>query len=223
MLERPFFVLLRGIILLAAVILIPLAAIFWKGIPTWFDKVTEAIPQLFGDAESSDMPEAFPDLPLKAQEVPVATSQSTAQATRDFSPQMLAAAPQVPYAAAHSSRTSPVRELYPDRPLPSDTSYAPMSFSAAQSTSGNNAVGNNANVSLGSQQQSLVAELERLGAQYYRLEKWGTRGELYRLSCLVSPPGISHYQKHFQTVDEDCSKALINMIEQITRWHSEKR
>jgi hypothetical protein len=64
----------------------------------------------------------------------------------------------------------------------------------------------------------LESRLKQLGAKYYRLEKWGNRGELFRFSCYVAPPGPYQYQKYFQAIDSDELRVMECVIEDIKRW-----
>ncbi|MDR2116444.1 MAG: hypothetical protein LBP87_08680 [Planctomycetaceae bacterium] len=64
----------------------------------------------------------------------------------------------------------------------------------------------------------LENQLKQLGAKYYRLEKWGSRGELFRFSCFVSPSEPYQYQKYFQAIDSDELRVMESVIEEIKRW-----
>ncbi|MDR2757529.1 MAG: hypothetical protein LBC20_17705 [Planctomycetaceae bacterium] len=64
----------------------------------------------------------------------------------------------------------------------------------------------------------LETQLKQLGAKYYRLEKWGSRGELFRFSCYVSPSEPYQYQKYFQAIDSDELRVMESVIEEIKRW-----
>ncbi|MDR3198428.1 MAG: hypothetical protein LBU34_11225 [Planctomycetaceae bacterium] len=64
----------------------------------------------------------------------------------------------------------------------------------------------------------LESQLKQLGAKYYRLEKWGSRGELFRFSCCVSPSEPYQYQKYFQAIDSDELRVMESVIEEIKRW-----
>ena len=71
--------------------------------------------------------------------------------------------------------------------------------------------------------ESLELRLKALGATYYRLEKWGNRGELFRFSCFVAPSGNlsdgSHtYEKHFQTIGSDVVTVMQTVIADIEQW-----
>lgn len=71
---------------------------------------------------------------------------------------------------------------------------------------------------------ALETQLKKLGAKYYRLEKWGRRGELFRFSCYVSPSaggegsGRPTAQQYFQAIDSDEIRVMDRVIEDIKRW-----
>jgi hypothetical protein len=65
---------------------------------------------------------------------------------------------------------------------------------------------------------ALESQLKQLGAKYYRLEKWGSRGELFRFSCCVTPSEQYRYQRYFQAIDSDELRVMENVIEEIKRW-----
>lgn len=66
----------------------------------------------------------------------------------------------------------------------------------------------------------LEKKLKELGTQYYRLEKWGSKGELFRFSCYVSPSESHPYQKCFQAIDSEPLYVVESVIEEIIQWKS---
>ena len=65
---------------------------------------------------------------------------------------------------------------------------------------------------------SLELRLKALGATYYRLEKWGNRGELFRFSCFVTPSEPYAYEKHFQAIGADAVTTMCSVIADIEAW-----
>jgi hypothetical protein len=65
---------------------------------------------------------------------------------------------------------------------------------------------------------NLEKELNRLGAKYYRLEKWGRQGDLFRFSCYVSPNSGASYQKYFQAIDSDEIRVMQRVADEIKQW-----
>ena len=66
--------------------------------------------------------------------------------------------------------------------------------------------------------ESLEHRLKALGATYYRLEKWGNRGELFRFSCFVTPSDSNSYEKHFQSIGADAVTVMRSVIAEIETW-----
>jgi len=66
--------------------------------------------------------------------------------------------------------------------------------------------------------ESLQNRLNVLGATYYRLEKWGNRGELFRFSCFVTPSDTNAYEKHFQSIGADAVTVMRSVIADIEAW-----
>ena len=66
--------------------------------------------------------------------------------------------------------------------------------------------------------ESLELRLKALGATYYRLEKWGNRGELFRFSCFVTPSEPYAYEKHFQAIGADAVTTMLSVIAEIETW-----
>jgi len=66
--------------------------------------------------------------------------------------------------------------------------------------------------------ESLAQHLKALGATYYRLEKWGNRGELFRFSCFVTPSEPYAYERHFQAIGADAVMTIRSVIAEIETW-----
>jgi negative regulator of sigma E activity len=65
--------------------------------------------------------------------------------------------------------------------------------------------------------------MKALGATYYRLEKWGNRGELFRFSCFVTPLEPHSYEKHFQAIGADAVTVMRSVITDIEAWKNATR
>ena len=65
---------------------------------------------------------------------------------------------------------------------------------------------------------SLGMHLEALGATYYKVEKWGNRGELFRVSCFVALAENNTHAKHFQAIGSDVVAVMQTVITDIERW-----
>ncbi|GHT12979.1 hypothetical protein FACS1894170_08420 [Planctomycetales bacterium] len=66
--------------------------------------------------------------------------------------------------------------------------------------------------------QALEEHLKLLGAKTCKLEKWGSRGNLFRFSCLVTSPGAYRYEKQFQAIGADEMNVMRTVIEEIEHW-----
>jgi hypothetical protein len=66
--------------------------------------------------------------------------------------------------------------------------------------------------------EALEFRLKSLGATYYKLEKWGNRGELFRFSCFVASSDGYTYEKHFQSIGSDVVTVMQTVIADIERW-----
>jgi len=69
----------------------------------------------------------------------------------------------------------------------------------------------------------LEQHIKALGATYYRLEKWGNRGELFRFSCFVTPLEPHSYEKHFQAIGADAVTVMRSVITDIEAWKNATR
>ena len=66
--------------------------------------------------------------------------------------------------------------------------------------------------------ESLELRLKVLGAKYYKLEKWGNRGELFRFSCSVPPSEPYSYEKYFQAIGTNEMMVMRTVIADIEKW-----
>jgi len=62
--------------------------------------------------------------------------------------------------------------------------------------------------------------LRELGATYYLLETWGRNGELYRFHCKMAVAGNPDYTRHFEATDNDASRAMQQVLEQVEAWRA---
>ena len=69
----------------------------------------------------------------------------------------------------------------------------------------------------------LEERLKALGVAEYQLTKWGNRGELFRFSCYVTPPGPYAYKKHFEAIGGDAMTVMQSVIADIERWQPPHR
>ncbi len=101
--------------------------------------------------------------------------------------------------------SAPAEDRIRDLPMPSDRLTAPTSGELGLVTSGT---------------QSLQAELDRLGANYYRLESWGNSPRVYRFHCTVAIKiGQSEYSQRFEATAESPEVAMQKVHTEVQTWH----
>jgi len=204
--ESPIITFIRGITLLAILIALPGIAICWNHLPK--------------DLWSESTPSAVSPKVEKTQYF----QQNSIESARSIS----AFVPEATYSAL------------PDVPVLSDMPVAgvavqnpPIQSHWTQShwTPPNMAIQPNTAIQQVSWEQhpstaspqdfeSLGLRLEALGATYYKLEKWGNRGELFRFSCFVALSENHAHTKHFQAIGSDVVTVMQTVIADIERWRN---
>lgn len=168
-----------------------------------FPSPAQAVPM-----ESAATPTSPPIVPMPRFDLPVDTADAGSIRTMGHSegdrtaeqaiPADFAANPAV-WAVGEPKMGTPPEALLPQpdgqRPLP----QAPSQFSQRNFP-------------------AIERELKEMGAKYYRLEKWGSRGELFRFSCYVSPKDRHPYQKYFQAIDSDEIRVMECVLDDIRAW-----
>ncbi len=70
--------------------------------------------------------------------------------------------------------------------------------------------------------QQLGRYLEKLGATEYRLESWGTRGEMYHFQCRVKVlPEGTLWTRHFEATASSACQAMQEVLAEVVRWREE--
>jgi len=62
--------------------------------------------------------------------------------------------------------------------------------------------------------------LRTLGATYYLLESWGSRGDYYRFQCKMPIGGNSTAVRYFEATDTDSLQAMSKVLEDVEAWKS---
>jgi hypothetical protein len=243
--ESTLIHLIRACILLAALIIVPAAAVCWNLIPKDF----------FENGDYEQPPATSADLAGNSEKMAESEESGEKFSNNEFAeesaatPSALFAAPQNGTALENpniklmggtkeNSVDSPIPNSFenqsaialaatPAEPAPKySTEFSPEhsihSVNSSQSSpSVPSAPSFNARtIELSSPQNfpMLESQLKQLGAKYYRLEKWGNRGELFRFSCYVTPSGPYQYQKYFQAIDSDELRVMGIVIDDIKQW-----
>lgn len=214
-----FIIYCRAIFIIVAVLSLPAIAVFWNAIP-WPSKAvaqtnkhaviddeatsyrsleskTDAPQELTNEKRPFPTPLNDTNLPLPTDTPPLPSPISQASY---FTP------PQSPVASATPAMPLPTRQI------PANAAVIPMPVRAAAEP---------AYASQATSQEgfaTLEEELKHLGAHFYRLQTWGSAGDLYRFSCYVGAPGNERYQKHFQAIDANPHRAMRQVIDEIKAW-----
>ncbi len=97
--------------------------------------------------------------------------------------------------------SDPIRDL----PLPSDRLTAPAGQSSGLITQST---------------EDIQAQLDQLGANYYRLESWGNSPRVYRFHCTVAIKiGQSEYSQRFEATGESPDVAMQKVHRDVQSWH----
>ncbi|MDR0327879.1 MAG: hypothetical protein LBI05_06245 [Planctomycetaceae bacterium] len=187
--ESPFIHLLRSVTLLTALLAVPGIAIGWNHLPAGFSKS-------FGCS-----PAAKPAAP-KIEKSKITHKDSHASAT-----------PLSDSAFASETMGLGGIDTMISLPTPKVASEAMPPEVAVQQVAWEHSP-----AAVAQNFESLEQHLKALGATYYRLEKWGNRGELFRFSCFVTPSEPYLYEKHFQAIGADAVSVMRSVIAEITAW-----
>ncbi len=66
----------------------------------------------------------------------------------------------------------------------------------------------------------LEKRLRDYGAIYYLLETWGNEGELYRFHCKMAIANNPNYTRHFEATHREAMQAMTQVLEQIEAWRA---
>ncbi|MGE0607895.1 MAG: hypothetical protein AB7O62_12445 [Pirellulales bacterium] len=66
----------------------------------------------------------------------------------------------------------------------------------------------------------LEDRLRELGATHYRLETWGTQGELFRFRAMMAVSAQSNHNRYFEATDRQPLRAVERVVEQVERWRA---
>jgi len=63
-------------------------------------------------------------------------------------------------------------------------------------------------------------KLREHGAVYYLLETWGNEGEQYRFHCRMAIANNPNYTRHFEATDRDALKAMSQVLSRVEAWRA---
>jgi len=191
--ESPIVTFVRGLTLLAFLIVLPGIAVCWNHLPKdiWGESMPSPAISNIENAQhfEKDFNETSQSMSVFVPESsnPVLPVDSELQAVRTTTAIQAAG---IPIQEQQISPNAVTRQVSWEHPRPE----SPQNF------------------------ESLVLHLQALGAKSYRLEKWGNRGELFRFSCLVAPSNAHTYEKHFQFIGSDAVAVIKTVIADIEQW-----
>jgi len=218
--ESPLIRLLRAAVLLGTMILIPGVAVCWNLLPKQrhgSENVIEAPPTddpVTGEQETSDDDDSSSSLsqPPVLQAAPIRMEcEPTLESNPATGPVPLPLSP---------TPDGPIKTMSWEEESRTMTVSVPLTLEEPN-TSSMPVMPTIIPVSGVAPQRSfplLESELHTLGATRYRLEKWGSRGELFRFSCYVASSEPYHYQKLFQEIDSDEIRVMERVIDDIKSW-----
>ena len=67
---------------------------------------------------------------------------------------------------------------------------------------------------------SVEEHLQKLGATYYLLERWGRDPQIYRFHCKVAIGGSPYLVRYFEDTDSDPLRAMYNVAAQVETWRA---
>jgi len=214
--ESPLICHLRAAVLLGAMILIPGVAVCWNLLPkqhyeseslTEVLSVDEPVPEESEEFDDDDSLSSLPQPPV-LQAAPIWMEHEPV-------PELNSMAENHPFP---STSDGPIKAVSWEMESQANVISPPSSFDEP-STPIVSGIG-------AAPQRSfplLESELQALGVSRHRLEKWGSRGELFRFSCYVASPEPYSYQKMFQEIDFDEIRVVERVIADIKSWKGGQR
>lgn len=194
---------LRSAVLLAALVAVPGAAVCWNILPKSHFSNEESVETLADAPEPSPAEHDSDSTTETTEPLPMLAVEDSGAVKR-----MGGDAP--------GSRDVQIPSVFEHQPAVLVAQNAEIAQKTAQAYA-SNAVTNHGARNF----PSLENRLKHLGAKYYRLEKWGSSGDLFRFSCYVSATGPHRYQKHFQAIDTDELRVMESVIREIEQWKNE--
>jgi hypothetical protein len=210
--ELTFIHFLRAGVLLATLIIVPAAAVCWNMIPKDFWENNQYDQTTWISSASEQLENSY-------------SSEKTVNEVPTINSPFFLSRPQ-----EETHRPNPliktmggINDKTSEQQIPSsfqEESSITLTADPPEQIQEENNFNNHPKTEILPQRNFLILEnqLKQLGAKYYRLEKWGSRGELFRFSCCVSPSEPYQYQKYFQAIDSDELRVMESVIEEIKHW-----
>lgn len=217
---------IRSLIVLLFLIGLPLIAIMPEGVQ---GALNSFLPESESDSPAASIPPVRPADELASFPVLSATS-PTSQQNEPLTPVSRVTDYEAPLSQAADGRNNSIQptkweipaevashsggmptfsrpdtDPIDDLPLPSDRLTAPQIPSTGM---------------INENTTDLQAELDRLGATYYRLESWGNAQRVYRFHCTVTIKiGLAEYSRRFEATAESPESAMQQVRNEVQSWH----
>jgi hypothetical protein len=234
----------RIFVMLACLIVVPMAAIFGSAFP---DVVKSVLVDRMVYWATGKWPESRPSEPPAGFSTVAPTTQADPRAgAGDAEPPRWGAPPGattwqgpavnptpsavMPAAAAMPDSAAGNQQAAYDAPNQSagDASatgapaYAPSGVTAAGVRTQNSPVDGARAAAADNTQPDPFTAMERklraYGATYYLLETWGNDGELFRFHCKMAIGNNPNYTRHFEATDRDALRAMSQVLSRVEAW-----
>jgi hypothetical protein len=231
--ESSAVVLFRALVMLACLILVPMAAVFGSAFPDVVRKwLVEPVMSQFdkgavqqgltsqGAAAPAQANARQPDSPWLAP--PEAAAAESGSVAESGSPAMAAEASKEPSGAPSQPFAEPGATRQDPRVAAPATALLPATPRGAAG---------NPTVSLADHQRAadqpdrfstLERRLRELGAAYYALESWGDDGQLYRFHCKMPLVDDPRQVRQFEAVDADALVAIRRVAADVEKWRADR-
>jgi hypothetical protein len=195
--ESSLAVVFRALVMLAFLVLVPLAAVFGSAFPRvvrqWLvDPIVAHLDQRPSAAAPAEHP-----APVASMRGPQIVTPEPVEA-RDHGQPVGAVRPASAALASEAWPSPATRTAAPAAP-------APLGLAVP---AGNDRF------------TSIERRLREAGAMHYALETWGTDGALYRFHCRMALGPEARHTRQFEAVDVDALQAMTRVLEQVESWRS---
>ncbi len=235
--ESSIIVAFRALVMLACLIVVPLAAMFGSAFPELVrSTLIEPIfgPQCTPTAAAGPPKDALAAAPNFGGDSPAKNGSSATTNAGTAPAWPMASAPaQTTGTDADMASAMPSRAVIPaDYPAPlgadaagaqagSQVGFdAPLAATNAASPQASLTSGNAAAPPASDAFGRIEKRLRECGASYYLLETWGNDGELYRFHCKMSVANHPGATRHFEATSRVALQAMTQVLEQVEAWQA---
>lgn len=227
--QTPAFLALRALVMLATLVAVPMAALFWKSVPSCVDQFLARCEDRLGISLTDPTTWADPGKSRRAEdrlglmEAPRFEARAVQTAGTDW----IGGG-----AAPRPMPAGPASKLPTPEPLVADSGEVRASYQvpaaarrggAGSADAQRGAMSMFSSTSAGSPRTedpfTLVQHrLKELGATYYLLESWGADGAQYRFHCQMAVAGSERYSRQFEVIADDPLTAMRRVLSSVEDW-----